>query len=698
MSFRATVRHHLERTLGLLQRGVISLRTRGVRASWQRVAALLGTRHAAARTLYAPAADAGVPAAVPASDSPEISVVIPVHGQLSCTLACLHALAAHPPARAIEVIVVDDASPDASASTLAGIRGLRLHRRAANGGFVDAANDGAALARGRMIAFLNNDTVPQPGWLDALAGTFDTHPRCGLAGAQLLYPDGRLQDAGGVVFADGSAESYGRFDDPTQPAFGFVRDADYLSGAALLLPTALFRDIGGFASCYRPGYYEDTDLAFAVRERGLRVLYQPAARVVHMEGASAGTDPARGMKAAQARHRVLFAQRRREALVRHPAAGTRITSANIVRTRPQVLVVDAITPAPDRDSGSRRLLALMQLLQNEGAHVVFWPANRAHAGTDTERLQALGIEVWHAPGPRAPAWLRAHGSRFTSALLCRHYVAREFLPLIRVHAAQARLVFDTVDLHHLREMRAAELHGDAALLRSAERTRELELDLVRRCDATLVVSEVERALLADAVPAARVAVLSNLIEVATPGPGHAARRDLLFVGGFRHPPNVDAMRWFVAEVWPHVRAARPALHLHVVGADAPVELLALAEVPGVQLHGHVADLAPLLAAARISIAPLRYGAGVKGKVNEAMAHGLPVVATACAVEAMHLADGEDVRVADTPEAFAAAILQLDADPVLWQRISEQARLSVQRHFGVEVARPVARQVLLGLAE
>src|SRR5690606_4021232 len=221
------------------------------------------------------------PAAVPASDAPRASIVIPVHGQLAHTLACLQALAAHPPATACEVIVVDDCSPDETASVLAAIDGLRLHRRASNGGFIAACNDGAALARGETLVFLNNDTVPQPGWLDALLDRFQAHARAGLVGAQLLYRDGRLQEAGGVVFADGSAWNLGRFESPDDPRFAYVRDADYVSGAAIAIPRDLFEAIGGFDARYAPAYYEDTDLAFKVRASGHRVLYQPASRVVH---------------------------------------------------------------------------------------------------------------------------------------------------------------------------------------------------------------------------------------------------------------------------------------------------------------------------------------------------------------------------------------------------------------------------------
>jgi GT2 family glycosyltransferase len=224
-----------------------------------------------------------------ASEAPRASVVIPVYGQFARTLTCLRALAAHPPGIDAEILVVDDGSSDATPEALPRIAGLRYHRRAVNGGFIAACNDGAALARGAHVVFLNNDTIPQPGWLDALLRTFGEHDDVGLVGAQLLYPDGRLQEAGGVVFSDGSAWNYGRRERADDPRFAYVRDCDYASGAALAIPRALFEEIGGFAQRYAPAYYEDTDLAFAVRERGKRVLYQPASVVVHDEGGTSGT-------------------------------------------------------------------------------------------------------------------------------------------------------------------------------------------------------------------------------------------------------------------------------------------------------------------------------------------------------------------------------------------------------------------------
>ena len=695
----ADLRFLFDRGTGLFRRGVTSMRTRGWRASWQRVLKQLRPIPASRRpALYLPDALPFAPFAVPASDAPRASIVIPVYNHFDHTLACLRAIAAYPPQATVELIVVDDGSSDDTETALERVTGLRYHRRAQNGGFVASCNDGASLARGEYVVFLNNDTLPQPGWLDRLLATFDEHPGTGLVGAQLVYPDGRLQEAGGIVFADGNASNYGRFESPNDPRFSFVRDVDYCSGAAIAVPRELFERLGGFDTRYSPAYYEDTDLAFAVRDAGLAVRYQPAARVVHLEGVTAGTQTSQGVKAYQVRNRHVFADKWAEVLARStPIADGATPSAGSHDAREKtVLIIDSTTPRPDRDSASLRLVNVMRLLRQEGAHVVFLPADAAHDGVYTEALQQLGVEVWYAPfAGRLPAWLRAHGARFDTVVACRHYVMRELLPLLRKHSPQARIVFDTVDLHYLRERRGAEVSGDAAQLRGAASTRALELDLINRVDATLVVSEAELALLAKDAPQAKVDILSNLHQLAGTGLPFEQRHDLVFVGGFRHPPNVDAVKWFATEVFPRIRARLPAVRFHCIGSDVPAAIAALAREPGVEIHGYVADLTPYMDGARIAVAPLRYGAGVKGKINLSMAHGQPVVATACAIEGMYLQDGDNVLVADDAAGFADAVVRLYHDGALWQQLSDRGHINLQQHFSLDAGRDVVRRGLLG---
>ena len=695
MSFSsADLRFIWRRGFGLLRRGWASLRTRGWRVTWDRARIQFGdATPLPPGSLYAPEQTAFSPFAIATSAAPAASIVIPVYDQFAHTLACLRALAAHPPATPFEVIVVDDGCSDETPIALPQIAGVHYHRRAQNGGFIAACNDGASMARGDQLVFLNNDTIPQPGWLDALLGTFVEHTDAGLVGAQLLYPDGRLQEAGGVVFADGSGWNYGKFESPEDPRFCYLRDCDYVSGAALAIPRALFAQLGGFDTRYAPAYYEDTDLAFAVRAAGKRVIYQPAARVIHAEGGTAGTDTNVGMKAYQVRNRDIFAAHRREALAQQLPANTVPTPALLHRRQKQILIVDTRTPRPDHDSGSLRLVNLMRLLIEEGAHVVFLPQDGHRIEPYATQLQHLGVEVWHAPfAAAAPVWLREHGPRFDTVMVSRHYVIREFIPLLRTYAPQARLIFDTVDLHYLRERRGAEVGGDAASVRAAERTRALELEAIASADTTLVVSEIERDLLRIDAPDARVELLSNLHRIAGAGQAFAQRRDLVFVGGFGHPPNVDAVRWFAQQVFPAICARLPDVAFHCIGSDPPPDILALTAIPGVIVHGHVADIDPYMHGGRIAVAPLRYGAGVKGKINLSMAHGQPVVATACAVEGMHLRDGEDVLVADDPQAFADAVVRLYEDGILWNALARNGLESVARNFSLEAARETVRKV------
>ena len=693
----ADARYHLDRVTGLIRRSLSSLHTRGWRATLHRIGVHLRRQPPPRREpLFVPAATPFAPFAVPTSERPLASIVIPVYNQCRHTLACLRALAAHPPAAACEVLVIDDGSSDETAQWLPQVEGLRYHVRERNGGFIAACNDGLRLARGDYVVLLNNDTVPQPGWLDALLDTFASVPDAGLVGAQLLYPDGRLQESGGVVFADGSCWSYGRFESAEDPRYASLRDADYCSGAALAIPRALFAGLGGFDTRYAPAYYEDTDLAFQVRASGRRVLVQPASRVVHDEGTSNGTDTNSGVKAWQVRNRQVFADKWRDALARQLPVGSVPSPARLHRGQRQVLIVDEVVPQPDRDSASLRQFNLIRMLLAGGAHVVFLPTRGLHGGAATEALQALGVEVWHAPFlGGVGSWLREHGRRFRVVMPVRHHVARECLPLLRRHVPQARIVFDTVDLHYLRERRGAELAGDPRLLRAAERTRTSELAVMAATDVTLLVSAAEKEQLAVDAPRIEVELLSNLHEVAGHGRDWAQRHDLVFVGGFRHPPNLDAMQWFIGEVFPLVRARLPDIRFHCIGADVPDGLQALAATrPGVQVHGYVPDVVPWMEGCRIAVAPLRFGAGVKGKVNLSMAHGQPVVATACAVEGMYLHDGQDVLVADDTEAFADAVVRLHDDAALWRQLSGNGLRNIARHFSMEAARDTVARVFL----
>lgn len=348
----------------------------------------------------------------------------------------------------------------------------------------------------------------------------------------------------------------------------------------------------------------------------------------------------------------------------------------------RVLVVDTTTPQLDRDSGSVRAFNLMRALIELGHSVDFLPDDRREQGIHTERLHAAGIRSLHS-APAYPSVLR--DERYDVLIVSRYHLAQSLLPLCKKTSPGTRTIFDTVDLHHLREMREAELRRNPRLARLADRTRALELECVRLADATWVVSPHEVDLLAATCPQSRIVVVPNIHTLEQDPPGFAERRDMLFVGGSQHPPNADAVRWLVREIFPRVVRQLPDLTLHLVGSGLGTVVGDLAQ-PGVRIHGHVPDLGTLLRSTRIGVAPLRFGAGVKGKVNQYMAAGLAVVSTPCGAEGMHLTDGEDVLLAGDPESFAAAIVRLHEDAAMWTRLASAGRDNVKNHFSFALAK------------
>jgi glycosyltransferase involved in cell wall biosynthesis len=254
------------------------------------------------------------------------------------------------------------------------------------------------------------------------------------------------------------------------------------------------------------------------------------------------------------------------------------------------------------------------------------------------------------------------------------------------------LILDTVDLHFVREQRAAELDGSPALRRQAEASRRSELGLISQCDASFVVSPQEQELLQQLVPHAWVELLSNIHDVHGRQHGFEGREDLVFIGGYGHPPNADAIHWIADQFMPLLHAAIPNMHVHILG-DIPNAVRASLQRPGLEFHGRVQELGPWLDRCLASLAPLRFGAGVKGKINMAMSYGLPVIGTPIAIEGMRLQEGTDVLIATDAAQTLAAVSRLLSDKALWTQLSDAGLENVRRYFSPNAARETLRKVL-----
>lgn len=637
------------------------------------------------------------------------SIVIPVSNKVEYTKRCISAIVENTPEDLYEVIIVDNASTDGTKDFLNLLVGdVKVVSNETNRGFTEACNQGAELARGKYLVFLNNDTEPQKGWLENLIGLSEGDPSIGAVGAKLVYPNGTLQEAGGIVFSDGNGWNYGRGKRPDDPQFNFVREVDYCSGAALLVRKSIWQAIGGFDMRYAPAYYEDTDLCFAIRKAGFRVMYQPAAVVIHHEGATAGSDLDAGAKRFQVQNRSKFVKKWGEVLQRQfPPTPESVRRASNRAPGKRILVIDPFMPMYDRASGCRRLFEMLKIIVAQGHAVTFIARN----GQDQERyvaeLQQMGIEVYatdpdkmrqlgfalDAPAIDLPRLLQE--TRYDLAILSFYEIAEQYLKDIRCFSPETQIYVDTVDVHFLREERQATLYGDKQMLRKAARTKERELAIYRQADALITVTEEDRRHLLAEVPEAIIHVVPNIHDVSHHVPPWREREGLLFVGNFRHPPNVDAVLYFCQEVLPLVRAKLPNITLTIVGDAPTLSVQALAGSNGVAVTGYVHDIEPYLRSRRVSVAPLRFGAGLKGKIGEALAAGLPVVTTRIGVEGMALSEDQQiVLVADDPSAFAEAIFRVYTDEAFWLALSQAGRAYVEANYSSHVVAAKVKDLLI----
>jgi len=621
---------------------------------------------------------------------PRVSVIIPSYGQVDYTLRCLTSIAAAPPVTPIEVLVVEDASGDLAVSQLERVEHLQLVRWPTNKGFLRSCNDAAKLSNGELLLFLNNDTQVMPDAIDALVRLLDERHDAGMVGSCLLYPDGTLQEAGGIVWRDGSAWNYGKGDDPRKSQYTYVREVDYVSGAAIMIPRARWDEMCGFDEAFLPAYCEDSDLAFRLRAAGWKVLFQPQSMIIHHEGVSHGTDTAIGIKAHQVANTRRLYERWRETLERHNfPPGERVMRArDRAAHRTITLVVDHYVPEPDRDAGSRTMLAFIDALIASGRVVKFLPANLHRTEGYANALQQRGVEVvawpWTAS---AEAWLEANGREIDEILLSRPSVAVDLLAPLRAHCI-APIIFYGHDLHFARMQLKPGAIDSATERAEIAQMEALERRIWRTVDLVLYPSEEEAANIRALEPEARIrSVPAYAISTrSAPQSAPPLGQHIVFVGGFRHTPNVDAVVWLTKEILPTIWRSHPGVHLTIIGSHPPDSVLALAQ-HGIEVRGFVSDaeLAVAYSRARLAICPLRYGAGVKLKVVEAMAHGVPVVTTEIGAQGLPGLAGV-CDIANTTEAIADAAGRLLSDNALWlSRTAAQTRY-VGEHFSPEAIR------------
>jgi len=624
----------------------------------------------------------------PVYETPLVSIVIPCYNQIRYTYACLQSVLEFTVDIPYEVIIADDVSTDATKDLDRYAENLVICRNETNQGFLKNCNHAAAKARGSFIMFLNNDTKVTEAWLSSLLSLMKENPDIGMTGSKLVYPDGRLQEAGGIIWSDASGWNYGRLQNPDACEYNYVKDVDYISGAAILIRSSLWKEIGGFDERYAPAYCEDSDLAFEVRKHGYRVTYQPKSVVVHFEGISNGTDvQGSGLKKYQTVNTEKFRAKWKTELAEqfeNDGNPDPFRARERSRGKKIILVVDHYVPTFDKDAGSRTTWEYLQMFLKKGFEVKFVGDNFLHEEPYTSALEQKGIEVLYGPEMQTGIWdwILRNQKEIHRVYLNRPHIATRYIDFIQSRT-DIKVIYYGHDLHFLREEREYELTGDIKVKESSDYWKSVELTLLRKADISYYPSETECRAIHAIDPDIRVKAITAYVWDEFPEKtrdDYAEREGILFVGGFAHPPNADGVLWFGKEIWPLIRE-KDKIECHIVGSHEPDEIKAMDDPEnGMHIRGFVTDeeLKDLYDHVRIVIVPLRYGAGVKGKVIEALYYGLPVVTTSVGAEGIPEAESV-MKIADTPQDFARAVLDLYRDTAALSKMSGMAREYTRMH-------------------
>ena len=556
---------------------------------------------------------------VPLYDNPLVSIIIPVHNKFRYTYNLLFSILNSKITIPYEIIIADDMSNDETKTIENYIKNIIIIHNDKKYNFLKNCNKASKIAKGKYILFLNNDSKVKKDWLDSLVNLIETNKKIGMVGSKFIYPNGKLQEAGGIVFNDGECSNFGRYDNSDMPEYNYVKEVDYISGASILIRKSIWEKIGGFDERFSPAYYEDTDLAFQLRKNGYKIVYQPKSIVIHFEGISNGKSLHSGIKKYQEINKIKFKEKWNNELKYQESINNIFNARDRSYNKSRILIIDRFVPNYDKDAGGRFSYIYINLFKEIGFQVTFIGHDFQKPEPYTSILQQNGIEVLYGSKVQNSIenWLKKNLKYFRYIYFQRPDITTNYLDFV-IKNFKGKIIYFPHDLHQVRVYREFKITNNTKKLEESERLKKIENAIFSKVDIIHVVGNYEFNFLKEKYPNKIIRNIPLFFYDNLPKnieKDFSKRENILFVGGFLHAPNIDAVLWFAHFIFPKVLEKLPDIIWLIVGNDPPLEIKNL-NSNNIHILGGLSDdnLKKLYQKSRISIAPLRFGAGIKGKI------------------------------------------------------------------------------------
>lgn len=625
---------------------------------------------------------------IPFYKEPLVSIIIPVFNQYEYTVNCLVSIQKNIGEIPFEIIIADDCSTDETKKIKNNIKNIVVSRNNENVGFIKNCNNAAKLAKGKYLYFLNNDTEVQANWLAELLKVFELRKDAGVVGSKILNADCTLQECGVYMFSD-TCYFYNsiRGKDDFNEKYNCLSQCDYVSGCSLLTPKILFDEIGGFDERFAPAYCDDSDYCLSALSKGFKTYVQPKSRIIHFGGISYSSSSTELM---QRNNKILKEKWSEFFNSRTNYDSRKDYSSNTCK--PTLLVIDDLLPQFDRHAGGKTIFQFLELFIKMDLNIKFCPL----FGDNYEEpyysiLTDMGIEIVRKEDIHS--WIDNNIGFIDYILLSRPQIAEKFM-IKALKARGVKVFYYGHDLHHIRMKRECS-YSKNTNENEIEKMKMTEQSAISFCDMAFYPSVTEKQYVKDVFNLNNVEVITPYLYNTNKMIKHSSfenSKDILFVGS-SHGPNLDGLLWFINNVFPVVAERIPDIRLNIVGSSVADEIKNITS-PNIKVIGYLSEdeLNNLYSQTRLSIAPLRYGAGIKGKIIDSLYHSTPVVTTPIGIEGINNSYNL-VKYSDNEEEFAQKLIDLYSNSEEWNRLIPAYSKFIQENYSFDVAEKTFRQFI-----